>query len=727
MGDNTNNWPAGFVEVGNGAVDPQTGWPGGFREVVDTGPPIAAQSEGAGASGNYGLPNATYNPKGGYGVSGYYGEEQPIVQDIPTTTTSGGVPSKTPVRQPGHYDKMSGAEAAGRTVQGAAAAGSSMAATMYGGLEYLDALLSGNSPASAMNRKESAEDTLSYTPDNIAAQAASKGVQEVATLPNKPFQAAGEAVGEKLAEKGYPAAGAAVNTAIQGAGMFGQAAAAKKVLGSPEPVNQVTEGIPSSPKPIKKAAAPIATPEETPPESPQAETPLPSNSPETGAAIASPKEQAIRTKAYRDMGISEVPTSAITGDKKASFTDFSTSNMPGEGGARMKTVLDNNDKELHKYSSSLADQAGGIRTNLDSQELTTRGTKIVKPIDDLSDWWKDTEDKAYQDAKTRSQGHLIRYDNFEGVLGEESAFANAGALRNGILARLKELKMGYPEANAPNTQFSTSNPRLIRPSTADKGELLRQYLNEQWTPQTSRLIGRLKDALGDDVVGSAGSDIFGPYRALRTQRDAWLERPNGIRTLTETSGPNDINRITRIDKVPDKLVSMEPPQLAHIRDVYQQIIDDPRIPANIKADAQTAITEIKTHFLERMNQAGSSTKQGWNSSKVDKFLNNTQAQRNIFFSPEELAKQETLRNAGKWLEPTRTYTGQTPQKQSILSVGLDKLAGHGGAAAMAGEAVGELTGIPGVGAGLGWGSSKLAEMAKIKLDRASVEKRITKL
>ena len=68
----------------------------------------------------------------------------------------------------------------------------------------------------------------------------------------------------------------------------------------------------------------------------------------------------------------------------------------------------------------------------------------------------------------------------------------------------------------------------VQQATVQQAERLKQYLGDQWSPRTSRLIGQLKGAIDDDVTKAAGSDIYANARATRSLQAKLLDDPTGI-------------------------------------------------------------------------------------------------------------------------------------------------------------------------------------------------------
>jgi len=98
----------------------------------------------------------------------------------------------------------------------------------------------------------------------------------------------------------------------------------------------------------------------------------------------------------------------------------------------------------------------------------------------------------------------------------------------------------------------------VQPATVKQSEQLRQYLGDQYTPRTERLIAKMKGALDEDVTRAAGGDIYANSRATRALRSTLLDDPTGIAKLSPPDDRLGINRAVPLEQVP-RLRDKAPP------------------------------------------------------------------------------------------------------------------------------------------------------------------------
>jgi hypothetical protein len=436
--------------------------------------------------------------------------------------------------------------------------------------------------------------------------------------------------------------------------------------------------------------------------------------------VASVGEQAAREQTLRDIGLTEVRDSAVTGDTKATGTDFQTAKLDNAPGDRMSGVIDNERQALQNYAGQLTDATGGSR-GLDSPALYQRGEAMAKPVEQLGDYFDGEIKKAYAAADAKTQGMPVDLSTTGNFLNSNRAdflgTVEGKQLREGVLARMRDLGMMDEDGN-------------VQPSTVQQAERLRQYLGDQYTPRTGRLLGKMKDAIDDDVTKAAGSDIYANARKTRELRSTLLDDPTGIAKLAPPDDRLGINRAVPLEQVPDYVTNLPVDQFAHVVKTLRDVPTDSK--PELQQSAASALNEIRSHFANNVEKAGNSTQGMWNTKGVNEYLNKHQMKMAEVFSPEELSRFKTLADAGNILKMDRTYSG--PAIAHNLAVrgvlGAVEKAAHGAGTAL-GAAVGVHLGAPEgfavAGSAAGSGVSKLASKISDKALMSRVESRIRKL
>jgi hypothetical protein len=433
--------------------------------------------------------------------------------------------------------------------------------------------------------------------------------------------------------------------------------------------------------------------------------------PKPATAITSSDEQAARQQTLQDIGLKEARESAVTGDTKATGTDFQTSKLDNAAGDRMSKVIDAERSALQGYAGQIADASGGSR-GLDSPSLYQRGEAISKPVEELSDYFDAKTREAYRAADQAAGGVPIDMPATGDFLkNQRSQFlgtVEGKQLREGVQARMRDLGLMDEDGN-------------VQQATVQQAERLKQYLGDQWSPRTSRLIGQLKGAIDDDVTKAAGSDIYANARQTRALRATLLDDPTGIAKLAAPDDRLGINRTVPLEQVPDYVANLPVDQFGHIVKTLRDV------PAEVQPSAAAALNEIRSHFANRVEAAGNSTQGMWNTKGVNEYVNKNQLKMAEVYSPEEMQRFKTLADAGNILKMDRTYPGAASQTHNLAVRGV----------LQAGKIAGKLGGVAGLVAGHGVeagaaghvvssmaerGVNKLADSALLR----QVEKRIRK-
>jgi hypothetical protein len=383
-------------------------------------------------------------------------------------------------------------------------------------------------------------------------------------------------------------------------------------------------------------AAPPAVPAEVPK--------FDDSTPSTVKASLAPDQQQKNLDLMREVGLTQTRPSAISGDKFSAGNEYQLAKTDTPQGEVLRAQFDKERTALDSYSQQIAQDTGAR-----SASPEEAGQIIRQPLRDLNDYYDSAVKGVYQAADQRAGGIAgIDADSFKSMMDTKSNFAGKsenGALGRGINAYLKE--QGIRNADGS-----------FNPMTAKQAEGVRQYINGQWSPQNSGLIGKIKETLDTDVAKSAGDDIYAQARALHAERKNVLDNPKGISSLLNEEGPNGINQIVPDEKVGQKLTSMPVGQLRHIVETLKNA------PEPLQPTAQQALSEMKGVFADAVNKAGQGAE--WNAARVTKQLNDQRSRMGLLFDDAEMSRFRTLNDAGHVLQKPTAYPGAAVQGHNLL-------------------------------------------------------------
>lgn len=425
----------------------------------------------------------------------------------------------------------------------------------------------------------------------------------------------------------------------------------------------------------------------TPVEAPAAPTApvapfTPPQAPATGPAGSTQAAQNKQT--IQAIGLDSARESALTGDKRMAGVEYQQSKLQTPQGEVLNAQLQKEQAALKNYGQKLVADTGATATAPEQV-----GQSIRSPLAALSDHYDTQIGNLYKQADQRAAGAAaVNPEEFGTLLGTNSNFAGKAEnsqLRRGIRAYARE-------------QGIIGDDGALQPMDVKTAEGMRQYLNSQWSPQNSGLIGKIKQALDSDVGRAGGQDIYQQARALHAERANTLDNPNGIASLLNESGPGGINQAVPDEKVGAKVLTMPTGQFKHVVDTLKAL------PPELQGQGQQALNEIKGTLAKQIYSAGDSggTQAGpsaWNAAKVTKELNAQRSKLAQVFSPEELQGFQTLHDAGHILQAPSAYPGAAVQGHNLAQRGLlygasptggAFIGGHlaGPAGAMAGASIG---------------------------------------
>jgi hypothetical protein len=419
---------------------------------------------------------------------------------------------------------------------------------------------------------------------------------------------------------------AAVNDASGGRPDLPQAPQTQ-VVGGGAAANDASTAVPVAPPP-----APVEVPR------------FDDSTPTTVKSQLAPDQQQKNLDLMREVGLDQTRPSAISGDKFEAGNEYQLSKSDTPQGEVLRAQFDKERTALHGYSQQIAQDTGAVGAS--PEEV---GQIIRQPLQGLNDYYDNAVKSIYQAADQRAAGVAgIDADAFKTMMDTRSNFAGKsenGALGRGINAYLKEQGI----RNADGT---------FNPMTATQAEGVRQYINGQWSPQNSGLIGKIKEMLDTDVAKSAGDDIYAQARALHAERKNVLDNPKGIASLLNEEGPNGINQMVPDEKVGQKITSMPVGQLRHIVETLKGV------PEPLQPAAQQALAEMKGVFADSVNKAGQGAE--WNAAKVTKQLNDQRTRMGLLFDDAEMSRFRTLNDAGHVLQKPTAYPGAAVQGHNLL-------------------------------------------------------------
>lgn len=294
----------------------------------------------------------------------------------------------------------------------------------------------------------------------------------------------------------------------------------------------------------------------------------------------------------------------------------------------------------------------------------------------------------------------VGVDNFEKLLNSKKLQA--------------DLKMGG------NTDFTTGLKELleqyktegftdIKPNSIAGLEELRKTLNRKRTASNSYEVGKLINAIDEDIAA-----VGGPGQIEKGRKIHALEKtifgPQGIKInliFGEIDPVTLIKKGVPTENITSKLNDLPLDQWKHIYDTADKVskgiikIDNIgyKIPQDVIDQANQLKNEMKGSIAREIYQQGEKKIGVWNQNSANQALNSLGDKITYAFSPEEQLAFNRLNLAGQWMPGIHSYEGGAMQaeRMGLLKTGISKLPFLGGAL-VGGATKGAGTGV-GVAAG----------------------------
>ena len=405
------------------------------------------------------------------------------------------------------------------------------------------------------------------------------------------------------------------------------------------------------------------------------------------------------------------------GNKTQIETEVMLAKLPGAD--RLRDQFDLESRALADYARAIQADTGGTLGLAPLQ----RGEAISTPLQQYHDWYRANIRNLYQqaDANAAQTGTPIQLTELQNLIRTDSVFAGKSenqSIRRGLRAYLREQNLIDQGGN-------------LQPVNAQAAEGIRQYLNSQWSPQTSRLIGRLNSTIDDDVLKTLPSDIYRDARQARAQYASIFEDPKGMAQILDISGPDGVNRAVPLDVLADKMAAYAARDSAQFRQIMNTLENLPT--PQLQDLGRRAASEIRAHLVEKIISknldnpdaiAGMETRWKGTDDTLQRNLSPYKGKLPDLVGDDLAARLETLRAGARILRPYDPNPSGTATAQLRLQSELEKNL-TSAAGALVGAGVGAVTGGGPVGAAGGMIAGRSAGQKLSERRQASaIQKRI---
>jgi hypothetical protein len=438
------------------------------------------------------------------------------------------------------------------------------------------------------------------------------------------------------------------------------------------------------------------------------------------AGPRTPAEQAQRLQTLQKIpGLhgKQVRLSAITGDTKETGTDWATGKLTSPGGDLMTNTVGDERQAIRDNWNRLAEGTGGP-IGAELSDFRKRGQLIGGAADAGRQHLENVKDALYDEARARAADKPTSLEGVKDYISNNKAEflknPEGKQLLEGLNQKMKDL--GF---NGKSDEFN--------PASVDEAEDLRKYLKSAYTRPLAPIIGDLTRRLDDDVMRSAGEDLFKAGRAVNTKIAAHFEEPDLMRDVQTPGGQGNrlgLNRSVPVEAIPQHVADAPFDQFSHYIDTMHNLASDDRAyPPEVQEKAVDALGAVRAQFLSDIVAAGSKTAGHFNEKAVHKILTDNNDKLRKIFNPADMQQLKDANDAGAILRMDKTYKGAGAETHNYIAGGLAKGLEN------LGPAVGGMLGAADGGAlssGLGMAAGKMTGKLASKITDASALNNVKK-
>jgi hypothetical protein len=401
--------------------------------------------------------------------------------------------------------------------------------------------------------------------------------------------------------------------------------------------------------------------------------------------------------------------------------------MQGKGGVRTGVITGDDNILRNEYERAALTDKEGKRT----PEAETLRAQIAAEQNALSDY-------AQQRVLSTQADPLLRDDYARGqrindaVYGENGLYGEIRRQKNAIYEEARQV-VGDNPVDTPNINkllnsrqfqgsikaagqkdFTSGLEDLLdlhrtegfegtQPNSIASLEGLRQAANALRTPDNSRFVGKVIQAIDDDIASAGGPGLYQRGRQVHAA-EMQLFEPAAMQKIFGRVLDSGIKEGIPLEKMVTQMNRLSFDEWAHIHDTFETLARG-EMPGNLQgltvspelqAYAQSALSEMKGAIARDIYEAGASKAGEWNTNAANKAMNFYARKIEYAFDPAEVVAFHNLNYGGQMMPPLG-YEGAGRQIRRIETVDtVSEMAQKGAKAVEAGAAaIGKPTfGIP---------------------------------
>ena len=371
--------------------------------------------------------------------------------------------------------------------------------------------------------------------------------------------------------------------------------------------------------------------------------------------------------ANEDAGIR---TGVLTGNEQTLRSEYQAAKNPNQTPANtlMADQIGAEQRALPKFAQQRVDATGADPTLTNDYQRGETINSAFYGEGGLKDYLNQQKAKVYQAALEKNGSTQIPIDTTEGLLQDPQFTAGSKLMKHeSVVGGAQDLL-----SLAKNVGFKDPvTGAQYAPGSVAAYQAVTKALNKGWTPENSVTIGKINEAINQDIAKSGGGDLYQLGNKIHGLDKGLLSDSAGISDVFGDVDPNGVQTGKDFDRIPKILNNMPLDQWRHIHDTLDtlsrgKLRDAPEgmdpVPPELQQAASRAKAEMHGALAREVYSQGASNVGGWSASKANQSLNGRVGQKILdALPPDEIRKFQVLNAAGHIMPGTHPYEGAGAQ------------------------------------------------------------------
>ena len=371
--------------------------------------------------------------------------------------------------------------------------------------------------------------------------------------------------------------------------------------------------------------------------------------------------------ANEDAGIR---TGVLTGNEQTLRSEYQAAKNPNQTPANelMNQQIGAEQRALPKFAQQRVDATGADPTLTNDYQRGETINSAFYGEGGLKDYLNQQKAKVYRAALEKNGSTQIPIDTTEGLLQDPQFTAGSKLMKHeSVVGGAQDLL-----SLAKNVGFKDPvTGAQYAPGSVAAYQAVTKALNKGWTPENSVTIGKINEAINQDIAKSGGGDLYQLGNKIHGLDKGLLSDSAGISDVFGDVDPNGVQTGKDFDRIPKILNNMPLDQWRHIHDTLDtlsrgKLRDAPEgmdpVPPELQQAASRAKAEMHGALAREVYSQGASNVGGWSASKANQSLNGRVGQKILdALPPDEIRKFQVLNAAGHIMPGTHPYEGAGAQ------------------------------------------------------------------